>query len=408
MFFQACISNYTKEKNQNALILLNQNELLLARNLYQDGNTFYSNDVDSLKGKADKLLNVKPYSVMQKRFVPPSGSKHDFYSLGPYWWPNPETNDGLPYIRKDGVRNPEYEAYDGKIISKMAGDVYTLTLAYFYTQNEHYAQKAIELLRVWFLDPETLMNPNLNFGQAIPGITEGRGIGIIETACFVPLMDAIIILHDSGAMLDTMYLGLKHWFSSFNQWLLTSQLGWDERMWLNNHGSSYDSQILAFSQFSGNDAALIIILDSLPLKRMALQIKPDGSQPLELERTKAMGYSLYNLEHLAHCAIIAQNHHVNLWNVKTDSSGSIMDALYYLIPFFTDDKVWEYEQLGGIKKQINRLYALLYLVYKNTNDTALYNAMISLQKTAGLSREFILSYPPASAKEKTLAGDRNF
>jgi hypothetical protein len=347
-------------------------------------------------------VQIAPYSVMQKQFVPPSGSKHDFYSIGPYWWPNPDTKDGLPYIRKDGLRNPELEAFDGKIISQMANNVYTLTLAFYYTQNKNYAQKANELLRVWFLNAETMMNPNLNFGQAIPGITQGRGIGIIETACFVPLMDAILLLHNSDAMPVSTYQGLQQWFIDYNHWLLTSPLAWDERMWLNNHGSSFDSQVLAFSQFTENNSIINLILDSVPIKRMALQIKPDGSQPMELERTKAMGYSLYNLEHLTHCAIIAQYHQVDLWNTRTDTSGSVIDAIQYLIPYFIQGKPWEYEQIGGIDEQTDRLMELLYRLYKYTLDANIYEALIQLKAMGEFSPEFILSYPPISLSENNL------
>ena len=63
----------------------------------------------NLKQKADKvLIEGKLYTVMHKKQVPPSGDKHDYMSIGSYWWPDPSKPNGLPYIRKDGERNPEY------------------------------------------------------------------------------------------------------------------------------------------------------------------------------------------------------------------------------------------------------------------------------------------------------------
>jgi hypothetical protein len=57
--------------------------------------------------KADSLLSIKPFSVVHKTGVPPSKNKHDYMSIGPYWRPNSNTENGLPYIRKDGEINPE-------------------------------------------------------------------------------------------------------------------------------------------------------------------------------------------------------------------------------------------------------------------------------------------------------------
>src|SRR3954466_4902684 len=114
----------------------------------------------ALMQAADRALEQKPVSVMDKKKVPPSGDKHDYLSQAPYWWPDPAKPDGKPYIRKDGQRNPEIDAIaDHDNLGRLGDAVATLGLAYAYTGREVYAAHAARLVRAWFLDPATRMNP---------------------------------------------------------------------------------------------------------------------------------------------------------------------------------------------------------------------------------------------------------
>src|SRR5436305_1129232 len=88
--------------------------------------------IRALVHQADKDMSAGPYSVMHKKLTPPSGDKHDYYSVGPYWWPDPSKPDGLPYIRRDGEVNPARNdnQTDSREIHDMFGTVQTLALAY--------------------------------------------------------------------------------------------------------------------------------------------------------------------------------------------------------------------------------------------------------------------------------------
>ena len=214
--------------------------------------------------RADEQLKKGPYSVTYKKVLPPSGDKHDYISMGPYWWPNPKTADGLPYVRRDGERNPERNKYsDASQLSKVIDGVFTLGNAYYYTNDERYAKKAFELVDTFFVTPATRMNPNLKYGQFIPGICEGRGIGIIETRFMGRLLEGVTLMYGAESWDKHVYEGLKRWIRDYLTWLQTHPYGIDESKAHNNHGTYYDVQCVAMNLFLGQvDEAKRLIVES--------------------------------------------------------------------------------------------------------------------------------------------------
>jgi len=330
------------------IFLLDAKHLSATRQRIRDGDQKFAPALAALVRDAKQALAVKPLSVMDKSFTPPSGDKHDYMSQAPYFWPNPATSNGLPYIRRDGERNPEINKIsDHGNIGRMPATVETLALAYYFTGEEAYAAKATELLRVWFLDPATRMNPNLRYAQAIPGVNTGRGIGLIETRGLVRVVDAIGLLDGSKSWTKADDEGLKKWFADFLQWMRESKNGKDEAAAKNNHGTYYDVQVSSFALFLGQKDFATDILKTAREKRIALQIEPDGRQPLELARTRAWGYSTGNLSGLMQLAKLGECVGVDLWNYETPDGRSIRKALDYLAPFASGEKKWSHQQLGG-------------------------------------------------------------
>ncbi len=312
---------------------------------------------DALIKKADELLHYKPVSVMDKTDLPPSGNKHDYMSIGPYWWPNPNTPNGLPYIRKDGEVNPEVRNYpDKENMPKLCEAVYNLSLAYYFSDNEKYAQHAAKLLEVWFLDTATQMHPNLSYGQAIKGVIEGRAEGVIDTRQFIFALDGVTLLKGSKAWTNEKDVALKQWFSQFLNWLNTSKIGKDEMDAKNNHGVWFDAQTLAIALYVGNNTAADEIV-TRAVKRLDIQANKDGLFPYELERTTSLHYSVFIMNAFNVIAKLSEQTNTNFWAIETPSGKSFKKCVETIVPFITKQRTWVYPEIRPF--QVTDAYPLL-------------------------------------------------
>lgn len=321
-------------------------DLALARVRLAEGDVRLATALTQLKAEADTLLELRPASVMDKTRVAASGNRHDYFSQAPYWWPDPTKPNGLPYMRDDGKTNPESKAgTDSIALRRTCEAVQTLGLAYWFTRDERYARKAATLARVWFLDPATRMTPHLEFAQAIPGINDGRGIGIIETRHLIALTDGLALLAGSPAWSAKEATAMNAWLGDYFHWLTTSKNGREEAHGEgvfsgNNHASWYDAQAVNLALVLGRTAEAKRRLAAVAAARIARQIEPDGRQPLELARTKSLNYSLFNLEALVLLARMGEPLGIDLWKFSTADGRGLRGALRYLAPYADPAKAW--------------------------------------------------------------------
>ena len=327
------------------VFILDRVGLTIAKQRTQQNDESLKPAMAKLRRDAERALMSAPLSVTRKDSAPPSGDKHDYMSLAPYWWPNPNTHNGLPYVRRDGEINPERNNIpDRQNLEKTVTLVKTLALAYYFTANEDYAKQATTMLHVWFLDPSTGMNPHLKYAQGIPGRNAGRAAGIIESHNFPDLIDAVGLLAGSATWTQAHQRQLQSWFTTFLTWLLESPEGRAEAQAENNHGTWYDVQTASFGLFTDKRDFAQRVLSDVRRKRIARQIEPNGGQPLELARADSWSYSLFNLEALFDAAALGDHLAMDLWNFETADNRSIRKALAWLIPFATGEKRWPLRQ----------------------------------------------------------------
>ncbi len=317
-------------------VLFSQPEALLAARAEARSGATVSPALVRLRADAEQALTVGPFTVTDKPQVAASGDKHDYLSLGRYWWPNPDTKDGLPYVQVDGQINPETETITDKAeLQKLLPTVSTLAHAYFVFGDERYAEHVATLLRTWFLDPQTRMNPNLEYSQIHKGHTDMLGgSGIIDSRDFGVIPEALGLMKESKAWTAEDDSQLRAWFTQYLDWYLNSPGGKDEEASSNNHRTFYWYQAIPLAVYTGQDAFVDEVLRGRLTQSLEEQIMPDGSQPLELKRTKPFSYSTFNLMAWSRVAMIAESRGIDLWNHQGKGGrGSIKKAFEYLLPY---------------------------------------------------------------------------
>jgi hypothetical protein len=282
-------------------------------------------------------MQQQPVTITASSSPRSAGGQHDFFSEADYFWPNPQNPDGA-YINRDGLTNPDNFVEHRKAMIRFSKIIGALASAYKITGDVKYVNQAVIHLKAWFIDEKTLMNPSLWFAQAVKGQFTGRNYGIIDTIHLMQVAQGVIVMEK--AMDTKTVASIKQWFAMYTEWLMTSKPGIQEKEVKNNHATCWAMQVASFAKLCNNE----VVLDSLRARYKTVllprQMGTDGSFPLEMERTKPYGYSIFNLDAMTMLCQILSTPKDNLWNFETADGKSIKKGIAYLYPFVADKSKW--------------------------------------------------------------------
>lgn len=350
-FLTFCVAFSTAQSVNSGPSIMDFSLLNQQKKNLDTGDPVLKSAYQQLIKSANKSLSFGPVSVMEKKEIPPSGSKHDYMSLAPYHWPDPSKKDGLPYMRKDGETNPEVKLFkDKEYLPSLCEHLLVLSIAHHFSGKEVYAKHAMKLIRVWFLDTATRMNPNMNFGQAIKGVNQGRGAGLIDGRNLIKAIEAIGLLSANKAVSKEEQAAMQQWFADFLNWMQTSKIGQEELDAPNNHGAWYDALRLSIALYTNQlPHAKEIVVNAQ--KRLTAQMDPTGRFPLEMARTTSFHYSVFVVDAFLKIAAMSQKVNLDFWGFKAPNGNSLPKAVDALLPYLNKQKVWDGPQIKPFDDQ---------------------------------------------------------
>ncbi len=307
---------------------------------------------ERLQLEASLALQRGPYSVTHKRKLPASGDPNDYFNPAPYWWPNPDTPTGIPFVFRDGERipgtrlyEPDSDDFDRTRLQRMFDDTTVLALAWKATGQQKFINHAANLVRTWFIAEETRMNPHLRYSQPRSQKLneEGSKSGVIEMKDLYYLLDAVRLIEQSGCFSADDQASFRSWLDEYLEWLSTAEQAIQERRSSNNHGTCYDLQTGAIAAFLGDDTRLRSTFRT-SRERLLEQFTQDGEQPHEMKRTQTAHYCCFNLQCWLNLITLADRCGDRLLCFEGQDGRGLAQAFQWLLPYMTLEE-WPFEQI---------------------------------------------------------------
>lgn len=340
---------------------------------------------------SSKYFNDNKYDIVtDKKRVAPSKDPRDYISLSRYWWPDPEIKGGVPYIRHDGKSNPELEEYDYRKITLLENVSTTLGVLYFLTSDERYAKRLSEILKSFFLDPVTGMNPNMIYAQHVPGMEILRGTGILDARSIAGTLNGALLIEGSPHWSSSDKAALQDWIKTFLYWMQYSTQGQLEMKAANNHGLWYDVIRMGLYYYLGDNQTVNQIIKESLFDRLEKQQDKDGSFPHELTRTLGLSYTTFVLDAFYEAAFIAAKTGVDIWNYTTPGGKSLIKGIEFARPYFLDPAKWPFQQISPYEK--DRGAMALYIAGKKFMREDYINESGKIGFTPKTSLKYLLNF----------------
>lgn len=272
-------------------------------------------DHDRILKAANAYLSEKPTSLTALPAPGTPGTPHDYYS------------------------SPTFTAHRDALLH-FAIRVPALTAAFVLTKDERYATHAAAHLRAWFIDPATVMSPNLKFAQtkAKAGTPDGlvEAVHLAEVAQSIPFLAATFAPADSTA--------LSKWFAAYLDWLNTSVVAGLARDSKDHNATSWLLQAAACARLNTNDdAPLTALRHRYQSTAIRAQINADGFFFRELSTPYPYRYSLFNLDMMSAVCLLLSTQFESVWNYALQDGPGMRVAIARYFPYIKDRGTWPYE-----------------------------------------------------------------
>jgi len=323
--------------------IYNLDYLQVSKQAWQDGELWAVEAVSPLIKIAEADMTSGLYSVTKTfHLIPvPNATPNDFISIGAYYWPNPNTQNGLPYVKRPGHVNPD-AAGSLSELNPLSEAVNRLGLSYFFTGNEKYARRAGQLVRAFFINRNTKMNPNTEFGKIIPGVSNTGGFVVAGIGnAFRSLYEGLGLIESSKYWREEDKRHMQTWSKKFLNWMETTPKGQKEFRAKGNHGSNYDMIATLLSMYVDDTLQATRHVRNY-MNRIPKQFATDGMQPFEMHAVNNLMYSVYNLGVAANIANLGEKLGLDVWDVRGSGGGGMRRTTDFLLPYMNGTKTWTY------------------------------------------------------------------
>ena len=313
----------------------------------------YGEECRTVFSIANYAIQQAPLSVTQKK-ISMSGDKHNYESLGCYFWPDPDNPTG-PYIAKDGLINPEYKEYDYPTLMEMHKRCINVAKAFYLMPNEmKYYEWFCRQIDAWFINEDTRMYPNFDYCQFCKNKNGNRGnaCGLIDSRLLTDINESVRTVNGIRPIGKARLKAYKKWMSDFGIWMTKSENGKMASTFTNNQGIVYDTTLSDIYILNGKMKKARKVLERCGA-RIEQQIDGEGRQPEELVRSRAYYYSIYNLSHIIDFISLANSINIELPRVTTKAK----HATEYLLKFVGNRNSFPYQEIdewGSLEKMLEK------------------------------------------------------